>query len=68
MPTAPPMIALLRVFVGGSRNPDVMDLEDTALLALVQAELRTVLGLQATPLFSRISLAARQPAVRCGTS
>ena len=51
---APDDSVLLRVFVGGSRNPDVMDLEDTALLALVQAELRTVLGLQATPLFSRI--------------
>jgi len=45
---------LLRVFVGGSRNPDVAELDDAPLLELVRAELRDILGIQAEPLWSRI--------------
>ena len=51
---APDDSVLLRVFVGGSRNPDVVDLDDAALLALVRAELGVTLGTQAEPLWSRI--------------
>ncbi len=51
---APDDAVLLRVFVGGSRNPEVADLDDPNLLALVRAELREILGIAAEPLFSRI--------------
>jgi oxygen-dependent protoporphyrinogen oxidase len=51
---APTGDALLRVFVGGSRNPEVPDLDDAALLALVRTELRDILGIAVEPLWSRI--------------
>jgi oxygen-dependent protoporphyrinogen oxidase len=51
---APDDAALLRVFVGGSRNPDVAELDDAALLELARAELRDILGIRAEPLWSRI--------------
>src|SRR5262249_43939208 len=51
---APADAALLRVFVGGSRNPRIAELEDTALLDLVRAELGDILGVRAEPLWSRI--------------
>lgn len=51
---APEGSVLLRVFVGGSRNPDVVDLDDAALLALVRAELGATLGIRAEPEWSRI--------------
>jgi protoporphyrinogen/coproporphyrinogen III oxidase len=51
---APDDAVLLRVFVGGSRNPAVADLGDAPLLDLVRAELRDILGIQAEPLWSRI--------------
>ena len=51
---APKGYALLRAFVGGSRTPDVVELDDAALLALVRAELRDILGIEDAPLWSRI--------------
>ncbi len=51
---APDDAVLLRVFVGGSRNPDVAELDDAPLLELARAELRDILGIQAEPLWSRI--------------
>jgi oxygen-dependent protoporphyrinogen oxidase len=51
---APGGSMLIRAFVGGSRNPDVVDLDDPALLALVRAELRDILGIAAAPLWSRV--------------
>jgi oxygen-dependent protoporphyrinogen oxidase len=51
---APDGYVLVRTFVGGSRTPDVVELDDAALLALVRAELRHILGVDATPLWSRI--------------
>jgi protoporphyrinogen/coproporphyrinogen III oxidase len=51
---APGGYTLIRVFVGGSRSPDVVDLNDPALLELVRAELRDILGIAAGPLWSRI--------------
>jgi protoporphyrinogen/coproporphyrinogen III oxidase len=51
---APAGAALLRVFVGGSRNPDVPGLADAALLELVRAELRDTLGIRAEPLWCKI--------------
>jgi oxygen-dependent protoporphyrinogen oxidase len=51
---APRDYALVRAFVGGSRTPDAVQLDDAALLALVRAELRDILGIDAAPLWSRI--------------
>jgi len=51
---APDDAALLRVFVGGSRNPEVAELDDAPLLDLARAELRDILGIRAEPLWSRI--------------
>jgi oxygen-dependent protoporphyrinogen oxidase len=51
---APADCALLRVFVGGSRAPEAVELDDAALLALVRAELSDILGIAAEPLWSRI--------------
>lgn len=51
---APDDAVLLRVFVGGSRNPAVAELDDAPLLELVCAELHDILGICAEPLWSRI--------------
>jgi protoporphyrinogen/coproporphyrinogen III oxidase len=51
---APADAALLRVFVGGSRNPEVAELGDGPLVELARAELRDILGVRAEPLWSRI--------------
>lgn len=51
---APEGTVLLRVFFGGSRSPETMDADDDALLALVRGELRSILGIEAAPLFHRI--------------
>jgi len=51
---APDDHVLLRVFFGGSRRPEMMDVDDDQLLALVLAELDAVLGVDAQPLFRRI--------------
>jgi oxygen-dependent protoporphyrinogen oxidase len=51
---APQGFTQIRVFLGGSRNPDVLQLEDSAIEELARAELRDILGITATPLWSRI--------------
>lgn len=51
---APDGHALLRVFFGGSRSPQSMDLDDKTLLAFVQAQLRELMGIETAPLFHRI--------------
>jgi len=51
---APDDAVLLRVFVGGSRNPHVAELDDAPLLELIRAELHDILGIRAVPLWSRI--------------
>ena len=51
---APDDAVLLRLFVGGSRNPEVAELGDAPLLELARAELRDILGIRAEPLWSRI--------------
>ncbi len=51
---APDGRVLMRVFFGGSRNPDVFHLDDAALLDLVKKELNATMGLEAEPLLSRI--------------
>ena len=51
---APEGYALLRVFFGGSRSPQSMELDDDALLATVRAQLQELMGIEAAPLFQRI--------------
>jgi len=51
---APADHLLLRVFFGGSRSPQSMDLTDEALVEMVRDELRTLVDLNAEPVFHRI--------------
>ncbi|HET7841371.1 MAG TPA: protoporphyrinogen oxidase, partial [Terriglobia bacterium] len=52
--SAPEGKALVRCFMGGSRDPEVLRVSDSEALALVQRELRDILGLAAEPEFTRI--------------
>jgi oxygen-dependent protoporphyrinogen oxidase len=51
---APGEDALVRVFVGGDRNEQLLDLPDDELVALVRAELADIMGVTAEPVVSRI--------------
>lgn len=51
---APADHVLLRVFFGGSRSPQMMDVDDETLRTTVLSELKELLGLEARPLFERI--------------
>jgi oxygen-dependent protoporphyrinogen oxidase len=51
---APDDHVLLRVFFGGSRNPQMMDVNDSILVAIVLSELEALLGIDAQPIFYRI--------------
>ncbi|EYF02341.1 protoporphyrinogen oxidase [Chondromyces apiculatus] len=63
---APDDAALLRVFLGGHRDPHVLANSDEELIALACEELRTLLGVTARPLLSRtfrFDRASAQPLV-----
>lgn len=51
---APPGKALLRCFLGGSRDPEAMNLADHEIISMVRCELQEILALSQKPLFSRI--------------
>jgi protoporphyrinogen/coproporphyrinogen III oxidase len=51
---APPDRALLRCFIGGSQNEDVLQLPDDQILTIVRGDLREIIGLTADPLFARV--------------
>ncbi len=51
---APADRALLRCFLGGSRDEQVLGLSDENILGIVRDELRQILGVKADPLFVRI--------------
>jgi len=51
---APEDRLLLRVFLGGSHDPAVLQIPDEEILRIVCVELRQILGLTAEPRFSRI--------------
>lgn len=51
---APEGYVLLRVFFGGSRTPEMMDVPDETLLPIVQKELAQIMGVTAVPVFHRI--------------
>jgi oxygen-dependent protoporphyrinogen oxidase len=52
---APEDHALLRGFVGGALQPEMLDLTDSELTSRVRADLRDLLGIQQAPLFVKIS-------------
>jgi oxygen-dependent protoporphyrinogen oxidase len=51
---APDGSVLIRVFFGGGRSPQSMALNDLQLLQMVREELRSLVGIEAKPLFHRI--------------
>jgi oxygen-dependent protoporphyrinogen oxidase len=66
---APADMALIRIFVGGHRDPGVVTLGDDELLALARAELEALIGVRARPLLGRIFRYVRanaQPAIGHG--
>jgi protoporphyrinogen/coproporphyrinogen III oxidase len=46
--------ALIRCFLGGSRDEQILDLSELEIVALVRDELRQIIGLTAEPLFTRV--------------
>lgn len=52
---APPGHVALTTFVGGSRQPEILDRDDAGLNALVQAELTGVMGVRGDPVYSRVT-------------
>ncbi len=51
---APEDRALIRCFLGGTRDEAVLQLPDDEILKIVREELRQILGLSAEPIFTRI--------------
>ena len=51
---APEGHVLLRAFLGGTRDPDVLSLDDAAMVALVRREMGPVLGLGGSPVVERV--------------
>ena len=51
---APSGKAMLRCFLGGSRDPDALAFTDTQVLAIVRRELKEILNFTVDPLFSRV--------------
>jgi len=51
---APQDQALLRCFVGGARNEQILQAPDEDLIRIIGEELRQIIGLTADPLFTRI--------------
>jgi len=51
---APAGMALLRAFVGGSRDPSAVDLDDGALAELASKELSRILRIEGRPILSRV--------------
>jgi oxygen-dependent protoporphyrinogen oxidase len=51
---APERKALLRCFLGGSRDPEVLNLPDAEVVSLVRQELKEILNFSFEPLFCRV--------------
>jgi oxygen-dependent protoporphyrinogen oxidase len=51
---APEDRALLRCFIGGARNEQVLQAPDEEVLRIVREELKQIIGLTADPLFTRV--------------
>jgi oxygen-dependent protoporphyrinogen oxidase len=51
---APEGHELIRAFVGGARRPDLVELDDDAIVALVRSELQALVGIAADPVLVRV--------------
>lgn len=51
---APPDHVLLRAFLGGSGNEQILDLDDAALVHTVRTDLRQILGIRAEPVLAGV--------------
>ena len=51
---APEGCVLLRVFVGGALQPEMLELSEADLLSRVRADLRDLLGIKSAPMFSEL--------------
>jgi protoporphyrinogen/coproporphyrinogen III oxidase len=51
---APADRALLRCFIGGTQNANILQLSDEQIVSIVREELRLIIGLTADPLFARV--------------
>jgi oxygen-dependent protoporphyrinogen oxidase len=51
---APDEMVLLRAFIGGSHDPDVLDLDDDELVAIARRDLGAVLGITAAPALAQV--------------
>jgi oxygen-dependent protoporphyrinogen oxidase len=51
---APADRALLRCFIGGAQNENVLQFSDEQILGIVREELRQIIGITADPLFARV--------------
>jgi protoporphyrinogen/coproporphyrinogen III oxidase len=51
---APDGKAMLRCFLGGTRDPQVLNLQDDEVIGVVRRELREILGFTAEPIFTRV--------------
>ncbi|HSY63977.1 MAG TPA: protoporphyrinogen oxidase [Terriglobales bacterium] len=51
---APDDRALLRCFVGGARNEQILQMPDAELIRIICEELQQIIGLTAEPLFTRV--------------
>ena len=51
---APEDRALIRCFLGGTRDEPVLQLSEREILAIIAEELRQIIGLTAEPLFARV--------------
>lgn len=52
---APHGHVLLRAFVGGALQPELVELDDTELITRVRQDLRELLGVHVSPMFSEVS-------------
>ena len=51
---APDHVALLRAFIGGAHDPEVVDLEEDELARIARTDLERVLGINAPPVLTRV--------------
>ena len=51
---APDDSVLIRCFVGGSKNAELVTMDDAAMLRMVREELRDIMGIEAEPVLSRV--------------
>jgi len=51
---APEDSVLIRCFVGGSKNAELVELDDAAMVKMVREELRDIMGIEAEPVLTRV--------------